>query len=97
MKIRSKLLIYYGLIIAALLVASGISILAVSGWGNAADKLTETHSKSAIAERLRSNIFLQVNFALDYIYGDSVARGMFEATQDEAMTLLESLKTIHPH
>ena len=93
MKIRSKLLIYYGLIIAAFLAASAISILAVSGWGNAADKLIETHSKSAIAERLRSNIFLQVNFALDYLYGDTEAKERFESAQKESMALLDQLKT----
>ncbi|MEE9555001.1 MAG: ATP-binding protein [candidate division Zixibacteria bacterium] len=93
MKIRSKLLFYYGLIIAAFLAASAISISAVSGWSNAADRLIETHSKSAVAERLRSNIFLQVNFALDYLYGDSVARERFEETQRESASLIDRLKT----
>ncbi len=93
MKIRSKLLLYYGVIIAALLVASAISISAVSGWGKAVDRLLETHSKSAVAERLRSEIFRQVTFALDFLNGDTEARSRFEEIQSDFIDLLDQLKT----
>ena len=93
MKIRSKLLLYYGIIIAALLLVAFFSIRAVSGWSKAAAKLKETHTKSAIAEQLRSDIFLQVNYSLDYINGDPNARERLERTHKETLTLLGRLKT----
>lgn len=93
MKIRSKLLYYYGFIIVALLLASAISISAVSGWSRAASRLSETHSKAGIAEKLRSNIFRQVNYSLDYLYGDIEAKDRFMEAHNETMSLLEGLKT----
>jgi len=92
MKIRSKLLYYYGVIIAALLAASAISISAVSGWSNAAARLIETHNKSALTEKLRSSIFLQVNYALNYLYGDPGAKSRFDDAYQETLLLIERLK-----
>lgn len=93
MKIRTKLILYYGLIILFFLLAAALSISAVSGWSRAADRLAATHSKSAVAERLRSNIFLQINYALDYLYGEPSARGKFESTHESTLSLLKNLKT----
>lgn len=92
MKIRSKLLFYYGVIIAALVVASIISLFAVSGWRTAADRLIGIHYKSAIAEKLRSSIFLQVNFALDFLYGDPEAKGRFDDAYRQTLELVDQLK-----
>jgi signal transduction histidine kinase len=77
MTIRFKLLLIYGALISLLLAAGAYSIVAVTSWNRAAEDLSLIHEQRLMAEMLRADINRQINYALDFLLGDSKAESSF--------------------
>lgn len=78
--------------ILALLIVAGFSIWVVLGWRHAAEKLTGLHEQSVRAERLRANVYRQVDLASTYLMGKDAAEQDFTDAQRISVNLLEELK-----
>jgi len=93
MKIRSRLLLIYGIIIILLLLVGFFSLTSILNLGKAADELSEMYSQSIRAEQLRWNTQRQINYSLDFILGDIDAREDFENIQENTQALIDDLRT----
>ncbi len=93
MRIRSRLLLIYGIMIASLLFVGVYSIRAVLEWSGAAKDLSVIHDQSLRSGYLQVNMYRQINYALDYLHGDNRADAEFWKMQKRAETLLEELKS----
>ncbi len=91
MKIRSKLLLIYGIMITSLLIVGAFCIWAIVGWRTAATELAEMHEQSLRAERLRAETHRQIYHALDYLDGEENARREFLKIQEITPDLLAIL------
>ena len=87
MKIRSRLLLIYGIIITLLLLVGFFSLTSILNLGKEADELSELYSQSIRAEQLRWNTQRQINYSLDFILGDIDARDDFEKVLEVAASL----------
>jgi nitrogen fixation/metabolism regulation signal transduction histidine kinase len=93
MRIRSKLLLIYGVMIATLLFVGALCIWAIVSSKRAAAELSMIHEQSLRAERLRAETHRQIYFALDYLNGEEDARRRFLEIQKTAPDLLAVLKS----
>ena len=93
MKIRSRLILIYSIIITLLLLVGFFSLTSILDLGKAADELSEMYSQSIRAEQLRWNTQRQINYSLDFILGEKDAREDFENIQENTGALIEELRT----
>lgn len=93
MKIRSKLLLIYGVMIISLLLVGAFCIWAIVSWRGAATELSEIHEQSLRAERLRAETHRQIYHALDYLNGEENARRDFAEIQEITPNLLAILRS----
>jgi signal transduction histidine kinase len=76
-----------------IVVAVGASaIWSVMGWNEAARKLSFINAKASRAEKLRSNMYHQINLGLDFIDGDFNAQERFHQIQNTALQVFRDLK-----
>jgi signal transduction histidine kinase len=92
-KIRSKLLLIYGIMISSLLIVGAFCIWTIVSWRRAATELSEMHEQSLRAERLRAETHRQIYNALDYLNGEEDARQDFLKIQEITPNLLEVLRS----
>lgn len=92
MKIRSKLIYLYVVIIAALVIVGSFSIWAVLSWNDAAQSLAAIHTQSITAERIRATVYQQVGYGSDYLLGDIKARDLFDEARGRVEELLGDLR-----
>ncbi len=93
MKIRSKLLLIYGIMITSLLLVGAFCIWAIVSWRGAATELSLMHEQSLRAERLRAETHRQIYHALDYLNGEENARQDFLKIQEITPGLLAILRS----
>lgn len=93
MKIRSKLLLIYGIMITSLLLVGAFCIWAIVSWRGAATELSQIHEQSLRAERLRAETHRQIYHALDYLNGEENARQDFLKIQQITPDILEILRS----
>ena len=91
MKIRSRLLLIYGVMFILLLLVGFFSLTSILELGNAADELSEIYDQSIRAERLRFNTQRQINYSLDFLLGDTGAYMEFEKIQTTVQSMFEEL------
>jgi len=93
MKIRSRLLLTYGIMIALLLLVGFFSLTSILKLGNAADELSEMYGQSIRAEQLRANTQRQINYSFDFILGEKDAEYEFGNIQKNTQSLVDELKS----
>jgi CHASE3 domain sensor protein len=93
MKIRSRLLLIYGIMITLLLLVGFFSLTSILNLGKAADELSELYAQSIRAEQLRWNTQRQINYSLDFILGDKDAEIEFGNIQENTQSLIEELRS----
>jgi signal transduction histidine kinase len=93
MKIRSRLLLIYGVMFVLLLLAGFFSLKSILGLGKAADDLSEIYDQSIRAEQLRFNSQRQINYSLDFLMGERDADIKFEEIQAEAKSQFDELRS----
>lgn len=92
MKIRSRLLLIYGIMIILLLLVGFFSLTSILNLGKAADELSELYAQSIRAEQLRWNTQRQINYSLDFILGDKGAEVEFGNIQENTQSLIDELR-----
>ena len=92
MKIRSKLLLIYGILIALLLLAGFFSLESIRRQSKAADELTAIYGQNIRAEKLRSNTNRQISSSLDFFAGEPGADNEFASIQSETQLIIDELK-----
>lgn len=93
MKIRSRLILIYGIMIILLLLVGFFSLTSILNLGRAADELSELYAQSIRAEQLRWNTQRQINYSQDFILGDEKAEGEFGDIQENTQALINELRT----
>lgn len=71
MTIRSRLLLFYGLMLLMVVVVAATSIWSMARWRTAADNLAIVQTQSVRSEKLRAAMNLQVKYALRYLAGET--------------------------
>jgi signal transduction histidine kinase len=92
MKIKSKLIFSYAVMLAIVLGISGAALWSIMGWSRAAGKLSDTYGQGLLAERLRANMTRQINYAERFLDGDRMSKAGFLETQAVTAALLNELK-----
>jgi len=92
LRIRSKLLLIYGLLLSLLLAAGAYSILAATSWNRAAEDLSSIHEQRLMAEMLRADINRQINYALDFLLGESNAEISFNQSIENSEKSIRLLR-----
>jgi len=92
MKIRSRLILIYGITIALLLLVGFFSLTSILNLGKAADELSELYAQSIRAEQLRWNTQRQINYSLDFILGETDAEEEFGNIQENTQALIDDLR-----
>ncbi|UCC80182.1 MAG: HAMP domain-containing protein [Candidatus Zixiibacteriota bacterium] len=92
MKIRSRLLLIYGVMLVLLLLVGSFSLRSILELGKAADELSAIYDQSIRAEQLRFNTQRQINYSLDFLLGETDANVEFEKIQTDVQSLFEELK-----
>ncbi len=92
MRIRSRLLLIYGVMLVLLLMVGSFSLRSILELGKAADELSAIYDQSIRAEQLRFNTQRQINYSLDFLLGETGANVEFEKIQTDVQSLFEELK-----
>ncbi len=92
MKIRSRLLLIYGVMLILLLLVGSFSLRSILELGKSADELSAIYDQSIRAEQLRFNTQRQINYSLDFLLGENTADVEFGKIQADVQSLFEELK-----
>lgn len=92
MKIRSRLILIYGIMIILLLLVGFFSLTSILNLGKAADELSEMYAQSIRAEQLRWNTQRQINYSLDFILGELDAQEDFKKIQINTDSIINELR-----
>jgi len=57
------------------------TIRSILGWSKAAEKLSKIYPKGMLAERLRANVYPQVDYGEGYLEGEKGAEGECRAVK----------------
>jgi HAMP domain-containing protein len=92
MTIRSKLLLFYGVMLGVILTVGAVSIRAIIRWRAAAEHLMLAREQSDRAERLRAGMYRQINSGLDFLDGEAESEDEFWRRDRIVAGHLEELK-----
>lgn len=92
MTIRSKLLFFYGLTAAAVIGSGLTSTWSMLRWKSAGDNLAGIQRQSLKAERIRAGVSYQINYALDYLDGDTAAEDELHQLEKQVAERIQELK-----
>ncbi len=93
MTIRSKLFLFYGLMLTLVLVVGAASIWAMLYWQKAADDLAIVYAQSTLAEKFRAGMGRQAQFGLSYLDGASGSKSEFWRIEKQLIENLSELKS----
>lgn len=97
MTIRSKFLLFYGVMLAIGLTVAIASIWATLRWQEAAENLTLVREQEARAEKLRAGMHLQVGLGLDFLAAEQDTTDEFALREAMMNGWLDELKQDAAH
>ncbi len=92
MTIRSKLFLFYGLMLILVLAMGAASVWSTRRWRKAADNLAVVHDQSALAERFRTGMDRQAHHGQNFLDGVLESKSEFWRIEKELSGYLEELK-----